>query len=109
MTWWTVGFACVATTPAWASLRHSERDPLCVQPRGAQVGTALLVEYYEALPERREGMDSEIWAARIQAGLGKFKKRVEARYSEGTLQRLLDNPHTRTRRAAVLALGMIGS
>jgi tetratricopeptide (TPR) repeat protein len=101
--------ACVATAPAWASIRHPERDPLCVQPRGAEVGTALLVEYYEALPERREGMDAEVWAARIQAALGKFKKRVEARYSEGTLQRLLENPNTQTRRAAVLALGLVGT
>jgi len=100
---------CVAAAPAWASIHHSDRDPLCVQPRGADVGTALLVEYYEALPARREGIDTEAYAARMQAGLEKFKKRVKARYSEGTLQRLLDNPNSRTRRAAVLALGLMGT
>jgi tetratricopeptide (TPR) repeat protein len=73
------------------------------------VGTALLVEYYDALPVRREGMDSEVYGARMQAALGKFKKRVRARYTEGTLQRLLENPNARTRRAAVLALGLIGT
>jgi tetratricopeptide (TPR) repeat protein len=100
---------CVAAAPTWASIHHSDRDPLCVQPRGADVGTALLVEYYEALPARREGIDTEAYAARMQAGLDKFKKRVKARYSEGTLQRLLDNPNSRTRRATVLALGLMGT
>jgi tetratricopeptide (TPR) repeat protein len=101
--------ACVAAAPTWASIHHSDRDPLCVQPRGADVGTALLLEYFDSLPARREGMDSEAFAARMQAGLEKFKKRVKARYSEGTLQRLLEHPDSRTRRAAVLALSIIGT
>ena len=47
--------------------------------------------------------------ARYQAGLDKFQQRVRTRYSEGTLQRLLDATHSQTRQAAVLALGMCGS
>src|SRR5262249_11226463 len=79
------------------------------QPRGAEVGTALLVEFYEQLPERPEGMGPEAWAARMQAALEKFRRQVLKRYSEGTLQRLLYSVDSRSRRAAVLALGLVGS
>ena len=104
-----VGPAWTAAAPAWASLDRRECDPLCVQARGEDVGTALLVEFYKQLPEQREGMDSEAYAARLQAALARFQKRVAERYSEGTLQRLLDNPNSQTRRAAVLAVGLMGT
>jgi tetratricopeptide (TPR) repeat protein len=89
--------------------RYRERDLICVQPRGAEVALSLLVEYFDQLPERREGMDPDVWAARMHSGLEKFKKRVSARYCEGTLQRLLDSDNSRNRRAAVLSLGLLGS
>ncbi|MFL5244459.1 MAG: tetratricopeptide repeat protein [Gemmataceae bacterium] len=73
------------------------------------MAAALLAEYFEQLPERREGMDPDVWAARMQNALEKFKKRVTARYSEGTLQRLLESDNSRNRRAAVLALGLMGT
>jgi tetratricopeptide (TPR) repeat protein len=80
-----------------------------LQQRGADVGTALLVEYYSELPEPREGDNQDKWTARLEAGLDKFKKQVEGRYTEGTLLRLLDASSARTRRAAVLALGLLGT
>ena len=70
--------------------------------------TALLVEYYRALPERQEE-DSETWLTDFQGSLGKFKKKVSRRYTEGTLLRLLQRPEAEVRQAAVLALGMLGT
>jgi tetratricopeptide (TPR) repeat protein len=71
------------------------------------VGTALLVEYYNEIPEPRE--ESKGWEARLRRALEKFKQKATARYSEGTLQRLLVSSDTRARRAALLALGMTGT
>jgi tetratricopeptide (TPR) repeat protein len=70
---------------------------------------ALLLHYYEELPRRQEGEKPAKWAQRLQAGLDAFKKKVAARYTEGTLQRLLECPGAVTRRAAVLGLGLTGS
>jgi tetratricopeptide (TPR) repeat protein len=72
------------------------------------VGAALLVEYYDELPESAEGNRKD-WETRLRKGLEKFREKVAARYMEGTLHRLLDNPDTATRRASVLALGLIGT
>jgi tetratricopeptide (TPR) repeat protein len=71
------------------------------------VGTALLVEFYNELPEPRR-QDSKGFEARLRSGLEKFKQRVTARYTEGTLQRLLVSDDVRARRASVLALGLTG-
>jgi tetratricopeptide (TPR) repeat protein len=69
---------------------------------------ALLVEYYNELPAVREGMkraDREAYRKAIEA----FKRKVAARYTEGTLQRVLGSTDARARRAAVLALGLVGT
>ena len=55
------------------------------------------------------GDNPQRWAERMQAALEKFQEKVRARYTEGTLQRLLDCPTVEARRAAVLALGRIGT
>ena len=65
---------------------------------------ALLVEYYrQFLPQlrRRQG-------AALQRVLERFKKKAAGRYTEGTLQRLAEGADAETRRAAVLALGLLG-
>jgi tetratricopeptide (TPR) repeat protein len=72
------------------------------------VGTALLVEYYNELPEPR-GDEPKAWETRLRAALESFKRKAAERYNEGTLQRLLDSGDSRTRRAAVLALGLTGT
>jgi tetratricopeptide (TPR) repeat protein len=41
--------------------------------------------------------------------LDAFKKQVSERYTEGTLLRLVASPDVRSRRAAVFALGLLGS
>lgn len=72
------------------------------------MSAALLVEYYEELPEPQEG-NPKGWEARLRKGLEKFKQRVAARYMEGTLHRLLQSSDCETRRATVLALGLVGT
>src|SRR5206468_1565123 len=79
-----------------------------LQPKGAAVGTALLTDYYNELPDPRE-FQAKTKAARVRAALETFQQKVAARYTEGTLHRLLDHPQARTRRAAVLALGLLGT
>lgn len=57
---------------------------------------SLLVDYYEAFLRDRD--------------LGQFRDRVMVRYTEGTLGRVLAaSPSTTARRAAVLALGVVGN
>ena len=73
------------------------------------MGASLLVEYYNELPEPREGSDIQEQLPRVRAALETFKKQVSERYTEGTLHRLLESNHVQDRRAAVLALGMVGT
>jgi len=112
---WTARYGLVAglcvawtVTPAVAS-RGKVREPTALQERGAEVGMALLLRYYNELPQRQPGEHSAYWAERLQTGLNQFKKKVGSRYTEGTLQRLLECPQAATRRAAVLALGLTGT
>jgi tetratricopeptide (TPR) repeat protein len=72
------------------------------------MGTALLVEYYDELPDP-EGDDPKSWEVKLRTALEDFKRKVTLRYSEGTLLRLLENSDARTRRAAILALGLVGT
>jgi tetratricopeptide (TPR) repeat protein len=73
------------------------------------VSTGYLQQFYLDLPEPREDEAPEAWARRLQGGLERFRDQVVARYTEGTLVRLLDHDDGATRRAAVLALGLIGT
>ena len=73
------------------------------------MATALLLTYFQELPERATGEPAPAWQRRYQGGLDKFRQQVSARYSEGTLQRLLDASDAATRQAAALALGLCGS
>jgi tetratricopeptide (TPR) repeat protein len=62
-------------------------------PEPAQ--SALLVTYYEALLADQD--------------VEEFEALVSARYSEGTLARLIQSSDVRARRAAVVSLGLIGT
>ena len=84
-------------------------EPSPLRERGAEVRMALLVEYYRRLPERKEIEQSQSWAVRLEEGLEVFKQEVAARYSEGTLQRLLNVPNSEAQRATTLALGLTGT
>ncbi len=74
------------------------------------MGTALIVEFFNELPQPGPDDDPTQWKIRLQAANEGFKKRVQARYSEATLLRLLQSFSGPTkRRAALLALGLLGS
>jgi tetratricopeptide (TPR) repeat protein len=68
-----------------------------------------LLDFYHQLPEPREGEEPDAWQRRLQMGLGTFQKQVRERYTEGTLQRLVECHSAPARRAAALALGMLGT
>lgn len=72
------------------------------------MGIPLLVEYYNELPEPHED-EAKAWETRLRAAIEKFKKHVEKRYTEGTIHRLMNSTDAQTRRAAVLALGLMGT
>ena len=69
----------------------------------------LLIELFDRLPELKPGDDEELWAAGVQDAMREFRAGVRERYNEGTLARLLSSDNVRTRRAAVLAIGLIGT
>jgi tetratricopeptide (TPR) repeat protein len=73
------------------------------------MSAALVVEYFQQLPERRLGESPEEWRARLRGAGEAFRKRVAERYLEGTLLRLLAHTAAATRRAAVFALGLSGT
>lgn len=68
---------------------------------------SLLVEFYRQLPER-QAENSDAWLVRYHTAASAFRKKIAQRYNEGTLQRLLADEDPETRRAAVLALGLVG-
>lgn len=73
------------------------------------MGIPLLVEFFNELPQRGEEESSKGSVARFKKSLEEFKQKVTERYTEGTLQRLLHSSDPLSRRAGVLALGMIGT
>lgn len=70
---------------------------------------SLLVELFDRLPELRLGDDEDLWTAGSHAAVGEFRDTVRESYTEGTLLRLLTAPDAKARRAAALALGMLGT
>jgi tetratricopeptide (TPR) repeat protein len=73
------------------------------------VSDARLLEYYGRLPQLQPPDDPDLWAARMHDALRDYRRLVLRWYTEGTLQRLLTHPEPESRRAAVLALGLIGT
>lgn len=71
--------------------------------------SSLLVEWYAKLPQPRPGDDPDLLKAGGLAPLKAFAGEVRSRYAEGTLQRLLASGDELSRRAAALALGIVGS
>lgn len=69
----------------------------------------LILNYFYLLPEKEPECDDATWANACQQGLHKFKRAIEARYNEATLERLLSSSQVQVRQAAVLALGMVGT
>ncbi len=95
---WALALA-LAIGPTLAPTAHpapaSSASPRIGAPGMLQPHTgALLVDYYEAFL-RNQDIDT-------------FRRSVSARYSEGTLARLLQARDPQARRASVLALGLFG-
>jgi tetratricopeptide (TPR) repeat protein len=73
------------------------------------VSGARLLTYYRDLPQLQAPDDPDLWAARMHDALRLFRRELLEWYIEGTLQRMLMSVDAETRRAAVLALGLIGT
>lgn len=70
----------------------------------------LLVELFDQLPEFRPGDDEDLWEAGTRDALRAFRAAVRDHYTEGTLQRILAAADdVKARRAAALAVGLIGT
>jgi tetratricopeptide (TPR) repeat protein len=69
----------------------------------------LLLQYYGLLPGSDADGPSADNSKESRKALGRFKRAVAARYTEATLQHLLRYQAPDVRRAAVLALGLVGS
>lgn len=71
---------------------------------------SLLVEAFDELPKRRPGDDPDLFRAGADAAVVEFRRVVGERYTEGTLCRILgSHPDVRSRRAAAVALGLVGT
>ena len=68
-----------------------------------------LVEFYNRLPPPQEDEDLEHWASTVRDALEEFGRLVQAHYTEPTLGRLLTSHDPVCRRAAVVALGLVGT
>lgn len=68
-----------------------------------------LVECYNKLPQPQYGDDPDLLQAGMLEGMRSFRDAVKAKYTEGTLQRLLSSPVLQMRRAAALAIGLLGT
>lgn len=68
-----------------------------------------LVAFYSRLPQPGHGTDPDALQAGMLAGMRQFASHAARVYTEGTLQRLLSSGDTQGRRAAALALGLVGS
>lgn len=68
-----------------------------------------LVEFYNQLPPPQDHEDLEEWASSVRDGLENFGRLVQQYYTEATLGRLLTSYDPVCRRAAVVALGLVGT
>jgi tetratricopeptide (TPR) repeat protein len=73
------------------------------------VTVPLLVELYDRLPPVQPGDDEDLWAAGARDAMREFRAALRERYTEGTLQRLTRSSDVKIRRAAALALGLVGT
>jgi tetratricopeptide (TPR) repeat protein len=69
----------------------------------------LILQYYQLLPEHRFEEDPAEWPRQFRKSLVTYKRAVESRYNEATLERLLGAQHPEVRQATILALGLAGS
>ena len=68
-----------------------------------------LVTYFREIPDPSPFESPDEWTTRLKTGLEKYRRQVSEVYSEPTLERLLSSYDPVCRRAAVLALGLVGT
>jgi tetratricopeptide (TPR) repeat protein len=68
-----------------------------------------LVTYFREIPDPCPFETPEEWTTRLRNGLEKYRRQVFETYTEATLERLLCSSDQFYRRAAVLALGLVGT
>lgn len=76
---------------------------------GSDVRTPRLVELFKQVPQPRADEDTEQWAESHRGALERFHAKVTKSYTESTLGRLLTSSEPLCRRAAVVALGNVGT
>ena len=69
---------------------------------------ARLVEFYRELPQLTPPGDPDLWAARMHDALRTFRRQLQSRYTEGTLQRLLTHRRSRDAASRDPGLGLSG-
>lgn len=70
---------------------------------------SLLLQWYNALPQRRSGERAREWNQRFRRALQNFRRQIQARYFESALENLLGWGDSEVRQAACLALGLTGT
>jgi tetratricopeptide (TPR) repeat protein len=73
------------------------------------VSKPYLIELFDRCPPLQARDDEDLWAAGAQEAMREFRSAVREKYTEGTLLRLLNSNDVKTRRAATLSLGLIGT
>jgi tetratricopeptide (TPR) repeat protein len=68
-----------------------------------------LVTFFKEIPDPCPFESPEEWTTRLRAALERYRRLVTEVYTEPTLVRLLNSPDPVCRRAAVLALGLVGA
>jgi tetratricopeptide (TPR) repeat protein len=68
-----------------------------------------LVTFFREIPEPTPFEEPEEWTTRLRAALERYRRLVTEVYTEATLERLLCSADPVCRRAAVLALGLVGT
>lgn len=68
-----------------------------------------LVTFFREIPDPCPFEEPDQWTTRLRAALEKFRRVVGDVYTEATLERLLNSGDPICRRAAVLALGLLGT
>jgi tetratricopeptide (TPR) repeat protein len=68
-----------------------------------------LVTFFRELPDPSPFEEPQEWTTRLRAALEKYRRQLSEVYTEPTLERLLCSYDPMCRRAAVLALGLIGT
>jgi tetratricopeptide (TPR) repeat protein len=68
-----------------------------------------LVTFFREIPDPCPFEEPHEWTTRLRAALERYRRLVSEVYAEPTLVRLLSSPDPTCRRAAVLALGLVGT